>query len=297
MENKRVKEIYKVTLVGFALNFFLVIGKLVAGILGRSGAMIADAVHSVSDFATDFVVLFFVKLSAKPKDEDHDYGHGKFETLASIIIGLALLIVGVGIIISGSKSIFYAIKGEILPQPGVIAIYAALISILSKEWMYRYTIKVGKKVNSSSLKANAWHHRSDAFSSVGTLIGIAGAHFLGGKWGILDPIAAIIVGVLIVRVALSLIKTGVSELMEKSLPADVEEEILSIIKGSAEVCDPHDLRTRRIGANIAIDVHICMDSQITVGKAHTITDNIESRLRSRFGSETMISIHVEPLLA
>ena len=171
----REKAIYKVTWVGFFVNLALSIGKLLAGIFGRSGAMVADAVHSMSDFATDLVVLIFVKVSAKPKDECHDYGHGKYETIATIIIGLALLAVSIGIFVNSVELIGRVVGGEIIERPGLIALVAAAVSIATKEWLYWYTLAVAKRVNSPAVKANAWHHRSDAFSSIGTLIGIGGA--------------------------------------------------------------------------------------------------------------------------
>ncbi|HRU72578.1 MAG TPA: cation diffusion facilitator family transporter, partial [Paludibacteraceae bacterium] len=186
----REKTIYKVTWVGFFANLVLSIAKLLAGIFGRSGAMIADAVHSISDFATDVVVLAFVKVSAKPKDEGHDYGHGKYETLATVIIGLALFAVGVGILINSIELIRQVVDGVVIERPGLIALVAAAVSIVVKEALYWYTILAARRVNSPAMEANAWHHRSDAFSSIGTLIGIGGAYFLGEQWRVLDPIAA-----------------------------------------------------------------------------------------------------------
>lgn len=296
-EHARIREktIRNVTLTGMAVNMLLAAGKLVAGIAGRSGAMVADAVHSVSDFATDIVVLVFVKLSAKPRNERYDYGHGKFETLATIIIGLALLGIGVGIIVNGAKSIIKVIDGMILPQPGLVALAAAAISIVVKEWMYRYTVAAGRKAGSTSLIANAWHHRSDALSSIGTMAGICGARFLGPKWRILDPIAAIIVGALIIKVAYDLVMAGVGELMERSLPEETEREIVEIICSDDRISDPHNLRTRSIGSNIAIEIHVRVPGSMTVAESHDTTVGIERRLRDRYGSGTMVIVHVEPL--
>ncbi len=291
---ERVKAIYRVTLVGTAVNVFLTIAKLLAGIFGRSSAMVADAVHSASDFATDLVVLVFVKISAKPKDDDHDYGHGKYETLATLIIGLALAAVGIGIFVSGARSIAHVLGGGTIPSPEPIALVAAVVSIVAKEWLYRYTVAVGRRVESSSVIANAWHHRSDAFSSIGTLIGIGCAYFLGGKWRIADPIAAIVVAALIVKVAVGLVRSGLDELLEKSLPADVENEILEILTANPAVTMPHNLRTRRIGSGIAIDAHIRVDGNMTVLDAHKLTIVIEKALKERFGDNTIVSLHVEP---
>lgn len=292
----REHTIYKVTFVGFVLNIVLSVLKLIAGILGRSSAMVADALHSFSDFATDLIVILFVKVSSKPKDKEHDYGHGKYETLATIIIGLALALVGFKILYESGLTIYKVIAGrEVdIARPGVIAIIAAGISIVVKEWMFRYTRAAGRKVESSALQANAWHHRSDAFSSVGTLIGVGGAYFLGQRWRVLDPIAAFVVGCMIVVVAFKIISEGTSDMLEKSLPDEIEDEILGIIGQDPRVSKPHNLKTRRVGPNIVIDVHLRVDPEMTVREAHQITVDVEHNLKARFGSGTMASLHVEP---
>ena len=291
----REKEIYRVTLVGFVVNLILSAAKLAAGILGRSGAMVADAIHSFSDMATDIVVIVFAHISSKPKDDGHDYGHGKYETLATIIISLALAAVGIGILSSSIGSIRTILEGGTLPRPGAVALVAAVVSIVAKEILYRYTVRVGRRIDSPSVIANAWHHRSDALSSLGTLAGIGCAYFLGEKWRIADPIAALLVAVFIFKIALDLIRTGLGELLEKSLPADVEQEILSIVTANPEIRSPHNLRTRRIGASIAIEVHVRVDGAMSVAHSHALTVDIEHRLRARFGAGTMIAIHVEPV--
>ena len=257
--------------------------------------MVADAVHSFSDLATDVVVIAFARISAKPRDDGHDYGHGKYETLATIIISLALGIVGAGILAGSIRDIRIVVDGGLLPRPGLVALVAAGVSIVVKEILYRYTVCEGRAVDSPSVVANAWHHRSDALSSLGTLVGIACAYFLGQKWRIADPIAALVVAVFIFKVAFDLVRTGLNELLERSLPADVEEEILRIVTADPEVCQPHNLRTRRIGAAIAVEVHVRMDGAMTVARSHALTVDIERRLRARFGEGTMIAIHVEPL--
>ena len=287
----RKRKIYHVTFVGLVVNLVLSLLKLAAGIVGRSGAMVADAVHSFSDLATDVVVIAFARISAKPRDSGHDYGHGKYETLATIIISLALGIVGAGILFNSIEGI----RGGSLPRPGAVALIAALVSILVKEILYRYTVREGRALQSPSVVANAWHHRSDALSSLGTLAGIGCAYFLGAKWRIADPIAALVVAVFIFKIAFDLIRTGLSELLEQSLPEDVEQEILAIVTSNPEIREPHNLRTRRIGASIAIEVHVRMDGQMTVEHSHALTVEIERRLRARFGEGTMIAIHVEPV--
>lgn len=292
----RKKAIVRVTLIGSVVNFALLVLKFVAGIIGRSGAMIADAVHSLSDFVTDIIVMIFIGISSKPRDSDHNYGHGKYETLATAIIGLVLVFVGLKLMWDGGVKIYgFFFQGMELQSPGYIALIAALVSIIAKEILYRYTVIVGKREKSQSVVANAWHHRSDAFSSIGTALGIGGAILLGPKWTVLDPIAAVAVSVFIVKVALELFMPAINELLEKSLPEDVEAEILNVIMMTPGVSDPHNLRTRSLGNNYAIEVHIRMDGAMKVGEAHELTKLIESRLRGKYGEDTHVNIHVEPI--
>lgn len=291
----REKSIFRVTWIGSIVNFLLLVFKFIAGILGHSSALVADAVHSLSDFVTDIIVIVFVKISGKPEDDDHKYGHGKYETLATALIGLALFAVGIGLLVSGATKVSEVIKGGVLPAPSIIALIAAGVSIVSKEILYRYTVRVGKSLDSQAVIANAWHHRSDAFSSIGTLIGIGGAIFLGEKWRILDPIAAIVVSAFIIKVAIDLIKPCVDELLERSLPAETEKQILDIIATFPEVSSPHHLRTRRIGNHIAIEVHLRMDGQTTLESAHEVATSVEKRLKEEFGSDTHVGIHMEPV--
>lgn len=290
----REKEIYKITLWGSMVNFMLLIFKFVAGIVGHSSAMIADAVHSLSDFATDIIIIAFVRISEKPQDENHDYGHGKYETFATAIIGTVLLSVGIGILIDSTRNIIAFYNGERIEAPGMLALAAALISILSKEAIYRYTMVKGKRLNSKAVMANAWHHRGDALSSVGTLVGIGGSIFLGKSWRVLDPLAALVVSLFIIKVSVRLIKPCIDELLEKSLPKEIEDKILDIILSFSEVRSPHHLRTRYIGNRIAIEVHIRMNGDMTLKEAHDITKRIEASLKEEFGENTHIGIHMEP---
>lgn len=292
--DKRERQTYQVTLIGSLGNLLLMLFKFAAGFLGHSSAMIADAVHSLSDFITDIVVVMFVKISSKPSDESHDYGHGKYETLATVIISVMLLGVGVAILWSGATKIYDYICGRELPEPGMIALIAALVSIVVKEGLYRYTVIVGRRINSQVVVANAWHHRSDALSSIGTTAGIAGAIFFGVKGRVLDPLAAVVVSVFIVKVALQLLKPALDELMERSLPADIEDKILEAVSDIDEVSSPHNLRTRRIGNHAAVEMHVRMPADMTVGRSHEITREIERRIRRLLGDGTFISIHVEP---
>ena len=291
---ERSQEIYKVTLVGGVVNVVLLLFKFVAGIVGHSAAMVADAVHSLSDFITDVIVLVFVHISSKPKDKSHDYGHGKYETLAMTLIGVALLIVAIGIIYSGAMKIIAWMNGEQLEAPGTLALWAALLSVLLKEGVYQYSMVKARQLNSQVVEANAWHHRSDALSSVGTAIGIGGAIFLGQRWTVLDPIASLVVGAFIVKVAVDLLHNGIDDLMEHSLPEVVEEEILRIVEELPGVVYPHDLRTRRIGNHYAIELHILMDGDITLREAHNKASEVEDLLRARYGENTHVAVHVEP---
>ena len=291
----REREIYKVTIWGSVVNFVLLVLKFLAGIIGHSSAMVADAVHSLSDFITDVVVIVFVRIAGKPQDESHDYGHGKYETLATAIIGVVLLFVGVGILVNSLKSIIAVFSGVEIEAPSMLAFVAAAVSIVSKEILYQYTVYKGKKFNSKAVIANAWHHRSDAFSSIGTLIGIGGAIFLGEKWRVLDPVAAFVVSLFIIKVSVELVKPCLDELLEKSLPKEMEDRILEIILSHPEVSSPHHLRTRYIGNNIAIEVHIRMDGSMALKDAHEITKRIEASLKVEFGPETHIGIHMEPV--
>ncbi|MCF2659064.1 MAG: cation diffusion facilitator family transporter [bacterium] len=291
----RKRELMRITFVGSVGNLILLLFKFVAGIWGHSSAMLADAVHSLSDFVTDVVVIVFVNISSKPKDAGHDYGHGKYETLATSIIGLALLVVGVSLFWDSLHKVFdYWVLGEPLESPGWIALMAALVSILIKELLFQITYRVGKRQNSQAVIANAWHHRSDALSSIGTTLGIGGAILLGPDWHVLDPLAAMVVSVFIVKVSLELMIPAINDLLEQSLPKEVENEILSIISENPKVKEPHNLRTRRIGNDFAIEVHIRVDGDMSVREAHALTKEIERKLYQKYGNTTHVVIHVEP---
>ena len=290
----REREIYKITLIGSVVNFLLLAFKFVAGIAGHSAAMLADAVHSLSDFVTDIVVIVFVRISNKPQDKEHDFGHGKYETLATAIIGLLLAGVGFGILWNGASSIWAFLRGEPLGEPGMVALVAALVSIVSKEVLYQYTVIKGKRLNSQAVIANAWHHRSDALSSIGTALGIGGAILLGEDWRVLDPVAAVIVSFFIIKVAFQLLVPCVEELLEKSLPDEMEKEIEQTLLSFPGVSEPHHLRTRRIGSYCAIEVHVRMDGNITLHESHETATAIEHKLKEIFGQGTLVTIHVEP---
>ncbi len=272
----------------------LLLFKFVAGIVGHSAAMLADAIHSLSDFVTDFIVLLFVRISGKPQDKSHDYGHAKYETLAMTLIGVALLLVAIGIIYHGVVAIAFWAKGGQLAAPGMLALWAAMLSIILKEGVYRYSMMKARQLNSQAVEANAWHHRSDALSSIGTAVGIGGAIFFGQRWAVLDPLASIIVGLFIVKVAVFLLCDSIGDLMERSLPDEVEDEILRLAASVSGVVEPHELRTRRIGNHYAIELHVMMNGDMSLREAHDRASEVEDLLRERYGEETHVAVHVEP---
>lgn len=293
MENRSGKA-QKITWTGFFMNLILSLGKLLAGIFGHSAAMVADGVHSISDFVTDAIIIGFVRVSDKASDKDHRYGHGKYETFATLLVCIALIIAGVGICLKGIQNIIKSFSGEVLVQPSIIALIAAVVSILTKELLYQYTVKVGKSINNQAVIANAWHHRSDALSSIGTMLGVGGAIFLGEKWRMLDPLAGVIVSFFIVFVALKLGLPSVKELLETALSDETEKEILNIVYQTPGVKDHHRLKTRKIGNSCAIDIHIKLDRNLSLIESHDIATDIEKKLYERYGNKTHISIHMEP---
>lgn len=294
-DGQRQKAIDRVTIGGSMVNVVLLVFKFVAGVLGGSAAMIADAVHSLSDFVTDLVVLVFIRLSGKPQDKGHDYGHGKYETLATALIGGMLLAVGVMICVGGVSKIWDAFHGVVLPQPGWIALVAALLSVVSKEWCYRFTVRVGRQYQSSVVVANAWHHRSDALSSVGTSVGIGGAILLGHQWTILDPLTAVAVSGFIIWEAVRLVRESVGDLLEASLPDEVEQQIARLVCEEPGVSGLHNLRTRRIGDHYAIEMHVRMPGAMTLYEAHRHASAIEQNIKHAFGPATHVIVHLEPL--
>lgn len=293
--DRRIDDICRITWLGAFVNLLLVAVKFVAGIAGLSAAMVADAIHSLSDLATDAIVIIFVKLSNKPADSDHDYGHGKYETFATLIIGTLLAIVGIGMMWGGGEKILDILSGTMIPTPGWTAFAAGIASIVAKETIFQYTMHVARRTHSNTLAANAWHHRSDALSSVGTCAGIGGAIILGNDWVILDPLAAVVVSVIVTVSALKIMRTAVNELLEKSLPENIERDILDIVAEDTILQNVHHLRTRAIGSIYTIDMHVRMPGDMTLSDAHRHTILLEQRLRQAYGKGTIINIHIEPL--
>ena len=294
MTKTRTQKAQQVTWIGAIINVVLSLCKIFAGFIGKSSAMIADGIHSLSDLITDVIVVIFFRISDAEKDDRHPYGHGKFETFSTFLIALVLFCVGLGIFYAGTSKIVSVIKGELLPKPEMIAFWAALISILCKEGLFHYTKIVGNQINSQTVIANAWHHRSDAFSSIGVAIGIAGAIFLGDKWIILDPIAGVVVSIFIMKTAIELSLPSVQELMEAALPKEIVQKIETLIMEDNEVKSFHKLRSRKIGEVFVIDVHIQLDNSISLVQAHNISGALSQRLRKAFGSRTQVNIHAEP---
>mgnify|MGYP000665695940 CR=1 FL=1 len=290
----RKRKIYRVTFVGFVVNLVLSVLKLAAGIVGRSGAMVADAVHSFSDLATDVVVIAFARISAKPRDDGHDYGHGKYETLATIIISLALGIVGAGILAGSIRDIRIVVDGGLLPRPGLVALVAAGVSIVVKEILYRYTVREGRAVDSPSVVANAWHHRSDALSSLGTLVGIACAYFLGQKWRIADPIAALVVAVFIFKVAWGIFHESIDRLVDRACDADTVAAMRATMLRTPGVVRVDDLKTRLFGSRTYVDAEIAVDGALPLRDAHVIAEAVHHELERDYPDVKHCTVHVNP---
>lgn len=290
----RTSKVTFVTLVGSVVNIVLTVFKILAGIMGRSTAMIADGIHSLSDLLSDIIVIVFVKISSKGRDKNHDYGHGKFETFATLIISLMLIVVAANLMSGGIGKIKAILGGEQVSSPGMIAFWAAVVSIVFKEALYHYTIIQGKALNSPMMIANAWHHRSDAMSSIGSLIGIGGAIFLGNKFVILDPVTGCVISIFIFVMAVRMSVPAIKELLDVSLPDEVEERIEATAKTIPGVIELHELKTRREGPGIIMEGHLVLHSDISLKEAHNISKKVEESLRREFGPETQISLHLEP---
>ena len=292
--HNREQEIRRVTVVGAIVNIILTIFKIIAGALGRSAAMVADGIHSLSDLLSDIIVLVFTHISSKGKDKNHSFGHGKFETMATLIVSVILVAVGAKLMADGVASIIGVMNGNSIPLPGSIALWAAIGSIIIKEILYHATIRTARRTNSPVVLANAWHHRSDALSSIGALTGIAGAMILGEKWTILDPIASCCISIAIIVVAVKMSLPSLAELLETSLPEEIEKDIISISNSVQGVENIHELKTRRNGISYIIDAHIVVDPHISVTEAHNIATDVENALKEKYGNETQINIHIEP---
>ncbi len=278
----------RVTFVGALVNIFLTIIKIVFGILGQSAALIADGVHSLSDLASDLLVLVAVKLGAREADYEHPYGHRRFETIATVILGLGLVAVAGGI----AWDVLERLRNpEKLLIPHINALGVAVISILSNEWLYQYTKDVAQITRSKLLLANAWHHRSDAISSIVVLIGVAGTLF-GYSWA--DALAAIIVALMVAKIGAELVSDSIKELVDTGLPEHLVAEIRAEIMAINGVQDIHLLRTRQMGEDVLVDAHIVVDSRITVSEGHMISDVVRDVLVDKFENVQEVLVHVDP---
>jgi cation diffusion facilitator family transporter len=283
----REKKIRSVTLWGALLNVVLMILKIVSGLLIRSSALIADGVHSLSDLATDFLILLGARLSSRPADETHPYGHRKFDTIASQSIAFILIIVGFGFIFSAGTAIF---RKEV-NYPGFLVLVVAAISVVSKEVIFHATRKISRITHSTALYANAWHHRSDSFSSVAVLIG--GAASLMG-WGYADHMATLIVGIMIMGVAGKIFYDNLVELTDHSADKKSIQSIERILSRAEDISGWHALRTRSLGGELFLDCHVIVDPELTVLESHKITERIEERIKSELSKPANILIHIDP---
>jgi len=284
---ERQKKIRSITIWGIFLNVFLMAIKIISGILVKSSALIADGVHSLSDLATDFVVLIGTRLSSRPADKTHPYGHGKLETIASLIIALALFVISLGLIWSAGISIYRHEHSF----PGYPVLVVAGVSVISKEILFLITRKIARITHSTVLYANAWHHRSDALSSVAVLLG-GGASLLG--WGHADQVAAVVVGFMIIGVSGKIFFEGLIELSEHSADSESIEKIEMVLSKEKSISSWHRLRTRKMGAELCVDVHVLVDPVLSVQKSHDISMKIEEEIEKELSMPVNILVHVEP---
>ena len=285
----------RVTWVGFWVNAVLAVLKIAGGIIGRSSALVADGVHSLSDFLSDILVIVMLGIARKKPDADHEFGHGRYEALATLILTVMLGIVGAGLFYDGAVHTYLIYRGTIPPAPMPLALIIIVISIVSKEWLYRYTRHVGERIRSDAVIANAWHHRSDAFSSLATLVGVGGAFFLGPQWRVLDPIAAMIVALFIIIVAVRMGQPALGEMLGRSLPEKDRAAITAAIRATPGVVRFHGLRTFKSGKDAYVEVHLMVDPEITVRAADNISIAVERAILAALPSyDATVTTHIEP---
>lgn len=295
VSSDRVTRASQVTWLSVVVNTVLMGLKLLAGLWGHSSALVADALHSASDFATDFAVLIGMRLAQRPQDGDHPYGHGKYETLAAVLVGIALAAVGVAITFHAGHTILGAWVWDSYPQqPTLFALIAALVSIVIKELLYQLTIRVARETQNDALLANAWHHRSDALSSIGTAVGAGAAAFLGGAWVLLDALAAVVVGVILLKIAWEIVRDSLDKLMEQGMSAEENAQIYQLVHAVPGISEPHHLRSRRVGTVAVIELHFRVNPEMTVREGHELATQVERNLRSVFGQDAILTVHVEP---
>jgi cation diffusion facilitator family transporter len=288
-ETAREKIVRKVTWVGLWLNLFLAAIKFIAGIYGRSQALVADAIHSLTDLTTDIAVIAGSHYWSRPPDENHPYGHRRLETLVTVFIGVVLIAAGIGI---GWKAIS-ALQEKHSAPPGWIAVFAALASIVFKESIYRWTAVTGRRAKSPALVANAWHHRTDALSSIPVLIAVAGARVFP-SWSFLDHLGAAVVSIFILHASIKIIWPGLGELIDVGAPTDTCKKIRDIALKNDGVLQVHDIRTRFISSSIQVDLHIVVDGLITVREGHDIADDVKARIMDKIPEVLDVIVHVDP---
>lgn len=288
-KNKDIEAGRNVTVFGIWVNIGLFVLKIVCGIIGQSQALIADAVHSISDFFTDLVVLVGLKIGGKGPDQDHHYGHGRVETMASAVVGLTLIIVAAGLGYDAVKRLFEGTAA----QPKTIALVAAAVSILSKEILYRYTVRVGRRIKSTVIQANAWHHRSDALSSIAVLLGV-GAAKVRPEWYYFDSIAAILVSLLVLKVGADVIRECLKEFTDASPHPEIINRIVECAADVEGVRGIHDLKVRTVGGLYQMELHVVVDGQLKVTEGHRIAKKVEACLLESFDETDLVTIHVDP---
>jgi len=286
--DERYQVTRRVTIVGAVVNLLLSIGKIVIGVIGASPALVADGIHSLSDLLTDVIVVWAAKHGSKDADEDHPYGHGRIETVFTVALGVVLLLVAVGIVYDAISRLFHP---ERLTHPGILALFMAGISVVSKEILYQYTLRAAKRIRSNLLKANAWHHRSDAVSSIVVIVGIGGT-MAGLPY--LDAIAAVVVGLMIARIAWELGWHAVHELVDTALEAERVEAIRQVIQSVDGVNELHTLRTRRMGADALVDVHIQVDPLLSVSEGHHISERVRQKVIREIDEVQDVLVHIDP---
>lgn len=278
----------KVSIISIILNCLLTLIKFISGVISKSSAMISDSVHSLSDVLSTFVVIIGVKISNKKADSDHPYGHERIECVSAIILSGMLFIIGALIGINGIKNVT---NSSNLVMPGVLALIASIISIISKEAMYQYTIRVSKKINSAALKADAWHHRSDALSSIGSFIGILGSR-LGFK--IFDPLASVIISLCIIKVSIDIFKDAIDKMVDKSCDKEVIDKVISVIEKNESVKNIDDIKTRQFGNKAYVDVEISVDENLLLKDAHKIAEEIHDSVENEINIVKHCMVHVNP---
>jgi len=276
------------------INGLLVLFKLIAGIMGMSLAMLADAVHSLSDYLSDILILYRLRMEQKPSNDEHDYGYGRVAVVAAGITGILLIVLSILLLYFDAARLISHFSGFSIPRPGLIALIAALVSILVKAILWRYISKRGQKADSALLQVRAWQYRNDTLTSIGTAIGIAAAMYFGSKWRMLDPITSVIVCFVIMKVAWLFLKNAYYQLTDKSLPLDVEARIAQIARDEENVVDVYQVLTRRIGTNAAIEMRIGIDGATPLREAYAHVEHIEQHLREEFGEGSHIGIRIEP---